>query len=76
MYYHELEELFSKLTDSDKFRLICRFILKLPSNQIATLENRRRNTITMNFQRIETKLKKVNNHDELIAALQELFFNN
>lgn len=72
-HYEELLELFDKINDNDKFRIICRFILKLPTKQIALLEKRRNNTITMSFQRVETILRKIHDQDELIAVIQAIF---
>lgn len=73
MYYEELEELFDHLSDSQKFRLVCRFILKLPTEQIACIENKRRNAITISFQKAEQKLLKIRTHQDLISAIQILF---
>jgi DNA-directed RNA polymerase specialized sigma24 family protein len=70
---YELDDLFSKLSDKDKFRVICHYILKLPSKQIAELENCQRTTIEMTFIRTEKKLKNIRTHDDLIAALQIIF---
>jgi len=72
-HYEELLELFDQLSDNDKFRIICRFILKLPAKQIALIENKKINTITMTFQKIESKLAGAKNHAEIVAAIQAIF---
>jgi len=70
---YELEDLFSKLSDKDKFRIICHYILKLPEKKIAELQNCRRNTITMSFIKIEKILRNVRKQDDAIAAFQIIF---
>lgn len=72
-HYEELLELFDQLSDNDKFRIICRFVLKLPTSHIARLENKKTNTITMCFQKVEAKLLKAKTHDEIVSAIQAMF---
>jgi hypothetical protein len=74
-HYEELLELFDQLSDNDKFRIICRFVLKLPTHQIALLENKTKQAIFLTFINTEKKLCKMRNHDEIVAALQEMFCN-
>jgi len=72
-HYEELLELFDCLSDDDKFRIICRFILKLPTSQIACLENKTKQAIFLTFLKVEKKLIDMHYHDELVATLQEIF---
>jgi len=74
-HYDELLELFDQLSDNDKFRIICRFVLKLPTKQIAIIENKTPQAIFLTFLNVEKKLIKIRTHDELIAVLQEMFCN-
>lgn len=73
MFYKELDELFSRLSDKDKFRLICRYILKLPASQIACLENKSRQAIFLSFSKSECVLKRINHHDQLVDYIQQMF---
>lgn len=73
MHYEELEELFANLSDKDKFRLVCRYILGLPASKIARLEGKSRQAIFQTLQRAQASLIKIQSKNDLIAALQELF---
>ena len=73
MYYEELDELFANLSDTDKFRLVCRYILCLPAKKIASLEGKSKQAISLTFQKAQKLLIKIQNKNDLIAALQELF---
>ena len=73
MYYEELDELFAKLSDKDKFRLVCRYILCLPAKKIASLEGKSKQAIFLSFQKAKKLLVKIQDRNDLVAALQELF---
>lgn len=73
MVYQELNELFSHLSDKDKYRLVCRFILKLPATQIACLERKSKQAIFLSFTKSECILKQINRQDELVDYIQRMF---
>lgn len=73
MHYEELEELFANLSEKDKFRLVCRYVLCLPASKIASLEGKSRQAIFLTLQRAQKSLIKIQSRDDFIAALQELF---
>lgn len=73
MHYEELEELFANLSDKDKFRVVCRYVLHLPATKIASLEGKSKQAIFLTFQKAQKSLIKIQDRDDFVAALQELF---
>lgn len=71
--YEELELLFNELTPNDKYYLICRYILNAQIKHLAKITKIKRTTIQMRIRRAANILKKNQNHDEIIAALQSAF---
>lgn len=71
----ELDDLFSKLSDKDRLRIICHYVLGLSEKQIADIQECQRTTITMSFIKADKKLADIRTHNDLIAALQALFEN-
>lgn len=76
IYFEELNDLFDKLTPKEKRRVIYRFVLNIPVTKLASLENISEEAIFLTFRKANKKLLECNNHDEMIASLQELFCNN
>lgn len=72
-YYEELIEFTDGLSDKEKTRLIYRFILRLPADKIAELDNISHCRIHQTLNCIEKKFKKFHSHNEIISALQEIF---
>jgi len=72
MIYAELEELFSKLSDRDRFRLVCRYVLKLPTDRISRIESCSHEAVYQSFRRAEIKLKDMNTKTDLLASYLEL----
>lgn len=73
MQYQELCELFCKLTPKAKYRIVCHYVLGLPISQLARIENVSKQAVHTTFVKANNKLKKINDHNEIIAAMQEIF---
>lgn len=71
--YDELEELFYYLTDKQKFRVICHYVLRLPENRISRIEQVSLARICQSLKEANIKLNKMRNRLDLLNAIQELF---
>ncbi len=70
--YDELTDLFCELNPDEKLIIVCHFVLKLPVEHIAKIEKTSQETIYRIFRRANKKLLKVQNHSEVVSALQEV----
>jgi DNA-directed RNA polymerase specialized sigma24 family protein len=72
-YYEELTEFVAGLSDKERVRFVYRFILRLPAEKIAEIDSISHCRIHQTLHHIEKKFKQFHSHDEIIAALQEIF---
>jgi predicted DNA-binding protein YlxM (UPF0122 family) len=73
MVYPELDELFNYLTEKDKYRLVCRYVLGFSTKQIADIQKVSPQAVTITFAKTERRLHKIKTHDELMELIIRLF---
>lgn len=71
--YNELEDYLLCLTPKQRMRLICRFYLKFSPDDMARLENTSRQAIFLSINQAKRRIKEFQNHDDIIAAINEVF---
>ena len=70
----EIEELFSELAESDKKRLVLRFVLNLPPATVARLMGESRGMFYYSLKKVCSEvLHRMQENDEIIAAIQAAF---
>lgn len=71
--YEEINEFLSTLTETEKKRVIFKFVLGLSTQEICEFENCSRQSVSIVLLRAEEKFGKFKKHDELMDLIQRMF---